>query len=268
MSDYSHYQRFRIEVDDKLAVVTLNRPEARNAIDHQTHVELVRLFVDLAEDTAVNAILLTAAGTTFSVGGDVKGMKDRPAGDVVAEGAVLDPAPARRIVNNLLDCDKPIVCAINGHAIGLGATIALLTDVTVAAEDATIADPHVKVGLVAGDGGAAIWPLLVGPARAKEYLMRGTALTGREAQQVGLVNYACPADEVYGRAHEIARELADGATWAIRWTKLSVNKWLKEQVNLILDASMALEIATFHTEDHKEAVAAFIEKRKPSFTGR
>jgi len=268
VTDYSTYQRFIIEIEDRLAVVTLNRPEARNAIDHRFHVELVRLFVDLAEDTDVNAILLTAAGDTFSVGGDVKGMKDRPAGDVVEEGAVLDPAPARRIVNNLLDCDKPIVCAINGHAIGLGATIALLCDITVAAENAKIADPHVKIGLVAGDGGAAIWPLLLGPSRGKEYLMRGAALTGREAERLGLVNYSAPAGEVYARAHEIARELADGATWAIRWTKLSVNKWLKEQVNLILDASMALEIATFHTEDHKEAVAAFIEKRKPVFTGR
>jgi enoyl-CoA hydratase len=267
--DYSFYKRFKIEKEGRLAIVTLNRPEARNAIDHQTHVELLRLFVDLAEDAETFAILLTGAGDTFTVGGDVKGMKDRPAGDVVLdENAVLDPGPARRIVHNLLDCEKPIVCAINGHAIGLGATLALLCDITVASETAKIADPHVKIGLVAGDGGAAIWPLLVGPNRAKEYLMRGMALTGAEAERVGLVNYAVPADQVYAKAHEIARELADGATWAIRWTKLSVNKWLKDQVNLILDTSMALEIATFGTEDHKEAVKAFIEKRKPVFTGR
>ena len=268
MTDYSKYKRFSIEKEGRLAIVRLNRPEKRNAIDHQFHMEFQTLFVDLVDDDDVFAILLTGAGDTFSVGGDVKGMKDRPAGDVAAENAVLEPGGARRILYNMLDCDKPIVCAINGNAIGLGATIALLCDVTVAATTSKIADTHVKVGLVAGDGGAAIWPLLVGPSRAKEYLMRGLILTGADAERVGLVNYAVPAEEVYGKAHAIARELADGAVWAIRWTKLSVNKWLKQQINLIYDTSMALEIATFHSDDHKEAVAAFIEKRKPKFVGR
>jgi enoyl-CoA hydratase len=268
VSDYSHYQRFRVEKDNHLAIVTLNRADKRNAIDHQFHVEFLRIFVQLAEDHEVFAILLTGAGDTFSIGGDVNGMKDRPMGDVRGEEGVLDPGNARRIVYNLLDCEKPVVCAINGNAIGLGATIALLCDITVASETAKIADTHVKVGLVAGDGGAAIWPLLVGPARAKEYLMRGTILTGADAARIGLVNYAVPKEEVYQKAYSIARELADGPTWAIRWTKLSVNKWLKQQVNLIFDTSFALEIATFHTEDHKEAVSAFIEKRKPKFVGR
>ncbi len=267
--DYSKYRAFRIEKEGHLAIVTLDRAEFRNSINHEVHEDLRTLFVDLADDDDVRAILLTGAGDVFSVGGDVKGMKDRPAGDVNRdEHGVLGPRNARRIVYNLLDCEKPIICAVNGHAVGLGATIALLCDVIVMAEDAKVSDPHVKVGLVAGDGGAAIWPLLIGPARAKEYLMRGMAATGKEAERIGLVNYAVPRDEVYAKAHEIAKELAEGATWAIRWTKLSVNKWLKEQVNLILDTSMALEIATFRTEDHKEAVRAFIEKRKPDFKGR
>jgi enoyl-CoA hydratase len=268
MDRYGHYQRLKIVIDDRLATVTLNRPEQRNAIDHQMHVELARVWVDLAEDDEVFAVLLTGAGDTFTVGGDVKGMAERPAGDVANEGAVLEPSRARRIVQNLLDLDKPVVCAINGHAIGLGATIALLTDVTVASETAKIGDPHVKVGLVAGDGGAVIWPLLVGPSRAKELLMRGTLLQGAEAHRIGLVNHAVPADQVVETARSIARELADGATWAVRWTKLSVNKMLKQQLNLIFDTSMALEIATFGTEDHQEAVRAFVEKRKPKFTGR
>jgi enoyl-CoA hydratase len=267
--DYSRYKAFRVEKDGKLAIVTLDRAHERNSVNHEVHQELITLFVDLADDDEVFAILLTGAGDVFSVGGDVKGMKDRPAGDVSKdEHAVLGPRNARRIVYNLLDCEKPIVCAINGHAIGLGATIALLCDIIVMAEDAKIADPHVKVGLVAGDGGAAIWPLLVGPARAKEYLLRGMAATGTEAERIGLVNYSVPRDQVYGKAHEIAKELSEGATWAIRWTKLSVNKSIKDQVNLILETSMALEINTFRTEDHKEAVSAFIEKRKPIFKGR
>ena len=269
MSDYSKYVRFKIEIDDRLAIVTLNRPEARNAIDHQTHVELLTLFIDLAQDDDVFAILLTGAGDTFTVGGDVKGMKDRPAGDVAKAGSeVLEPSNARRLVFNMLDCDKPIVCAINGHAIGLGATVALLCDITVISETAKIGDPHVKVGLVAGDGGAIIWPMLIGPARAKEFLMLGTLLTGREAERIGLVNYAVPKEEVYAKAHGLARQLAEGATWAIRWTKLSVNKQLKQQMILTFDTSMALEIATFQTHDHREAVNSFIEKRSPVFKGR
>jgi enoyl-CoA hydratase len=268
MTDYSHYTRLLVDITDHLATVTLNRPEHGNAIDHPMHRELSRIWVDLAEDPEVYAVLLTGAGAAFSVGGNVKGMLQRPGGDVTAEGEMFEPGAARRIVYNLLDLDKPVVCAMHGHAIGLGATIALLSDIIVASETAKIADTHVKVGLVAGDGGAALWPLLVGPARAKELLMRGLLLSGTEAERIGLVNHAVPADEVLPTARQIARELADGPTWAIRWTKLSVNKWLKQQVNLIFDTSMALEMATFHTDDHREAVQAFIDKRRPEYTGR
>src|SRR5690606_9759364 len=150
----------------------------------------------------------------------------------------------RRIVQNILDCEKPIVCAINGDCIGLAATVALLCDITVAAQTARIADPHVKIGLVAGDGGAVIWPLLGGPNRAKEFLMRGNLIVASEAERMGLVNYALPADEVLPRARALAQELADGAPWAIRWTKLAVNKAIKDQFNLIMDASYALEMCT------------------------
>lgn len=268
MSDYQHYERLRVQKKDRVATVLIDRPERRNAVDHRMHRELATIWTDLAEDDEVYAVLLTGAGEYFSVGGDVKGMEDRPGGDVLAEGATPDPAHARRIVHNMLDLDKPVVCAINGHAIGLGATVALLADITVAAETAKIGDPHVKVGLVAGDGGAVIWPLLVGPSRAKEFLMRGTLVDGVEAERIGLVNHVAPVERVLDEAAAIAQELADGATWAIRWTKLCVNKGLKDQLNLVLDASMALEIATFSTDDHAEAVRAFVEKRRPMFTGR
>jgi enoyl-CoA hydratase len=268
MSRYHDYQHLKIEVKDKLATVTLNRPEARNAINQRFIHELRSIWNDLADDKDVNAVLLTAAGPYFSVGGDVKAMSDRPGGDVLEEGEVHDPMVMRRIVNRMLELDKPVVCAVNGDAAGLACTIALLCDVTVVAESARIGDPHVRVGLVAGDGGAVIWPLLVGVNRAKEFLLRGTMLKGSDAERIGLVNYAVPAGEVYDKAHAIALELAQGATWAIRWTKLSVNKVLKERVNLILEASMALEQVTFGTEDHQEATRAFAEKRKPVFKGR
>ena len=168
----------------------------------------------------------------------------------------------------MLEVEQPIIGAINGDAVGAGATLALFCDIIVMAQTARIGDPHVRVGLSAGGGGAVIWPLLIGPARAKEFLMRGHLINGTEAARIGLVNHAVPANQVMDTALDISRELADGPTWAIRWSKLAVNKWLKEQVNLILDASLAYEMISMQTEDHKEATRAFSEKRKPKFRGR
>jgi enoyl-CoA hydratase len=270
MTDYSHYECIKVEKADKLATVTLNRPDSLNAVNPQLHHELERIWVDLAEDTDVNAILLTGAGKAFCAGGDVKGMASRSGGggEERQRRFALNPAGGRRLVQNMLEVEQPIIGAINGDAVGLGATIALFCDVIVASEKARFGDPHVRVGIVAGDGGAVIWPLLIGPARAKEFLMRGHLVNGADAAKMGLVNYAVPPEEVLPKARELAQELADGPTWAIRWSKLSVNKWLKDQLNLILDASLAYEMITFTTEDHKEAARAFVEKRKPKFQGR
>lgn len=268
MSRYARYQDLKIEVADRVATVTLHRPEARNAINQRLIRELRTIWDDLADDPEVNAVLLTGAGSWFSVGGDVKAMSERPGGDVLEEGEVHDPMVSRRLVNRLLELDKPIVAAINGDCIGLAATTALLCDVTVMSAEARIGDSHVnKVGLVAGDGGTVIWPLLVGVNKAKEFLMRGTLLKGAEAERIGLVNHCVPAGEVMARARAIAQELADGPAWAIRWTKLSINQVVKDRVNHLLEASMALEQVTFETADHKEATRAFKEKRKPKFGG-
>jgi enoyl-CoA hydratase len=266
MSRYQNYHDLAVSVSDKVATVALNRPQARNAINQSLIRELRTIWDDLADDADVNAILLTGAGNYFSVGGDVKAMSERPGGDVLEEGEVHDPMVSRRLVNRLLELDKPIVAAINGDCIGLAATIALLCDVTVLSQDARVGDTHVsRVGLVAGDGGTVIWPLLIGVNKAKEFLMRGTLLKGAEAERIGLVNHCVPSSEVLPLARQIAQELADGPTWATRWTKLSVNQIVKERVNHLMEASMALEQVTFATADHREATLAFKEKRKPRF---
>ena len=182
-----------VEVADKVATVTLNRPQARNAINQKLIRELRTIWDDLADDHAVNVVVLTGAGDFFSVGGDVKAMSERPGGDVLEEREIHDPMISRRAVTRQLELDKPIIAAINGDAIGLAATHALLCDITVMAEDARIGDTHVsRVGLVAGDGGTVIWPLLIGINKAKEYLMRGTLLKGKEAERIGLVNHVVP----------------------------------------------------------------------------
>jgi enoyl-CoA hydratase len=266
MSRYAEYQDLKIEVANKVATVTLNRPDARNAINQRLIRELRNIWDDLADDPAVSVVLLTGSGKYFSVGGDVKMMSERPGGDVLEEGEVHDPMISRRLVSRQLELDKPIVCAINGDCVGLAATHALLCDITVMSEDARIGDSHVnKAGLVAGDGGTIIWPLLIGVNKAKEYLMRGTLIKGPEAERIGLVNHCVPATEVLAKARAIAQELADGPTWAIRWTKLSINQIVKDRVNRMLEASMALEQVTFGLADHREATLSFKEKRKPKF---
>src|SRR5580693_7277479 len=250
--DYSRYQRILIEKEGKLARVTLNRPDRMNAIDRQMHIELSTIFVDLMDDPEVWVILLTGAGAAFCVGGDLRAAAERPHGDFVEEGEALDPGHQRRMWLRLLDCEKPIVCAINGHCIGLGASLALLCDITVASTTAKIGDTHVKVGSPAGDGGTTIWPMLIGPTRAKDYLMRGTLMLGDEAERIGLVNYCAAKDEVLPKALAIARELVDLPPIAVRWTKLSINKMLREQLNLIFDASYPLNLIASGTEDSKE----------------
>ena len=270
--DYGEYEFLNVAVADRIATITINRPDRLNAVHNALHHELEQIWLDVRADQDVNAIILTGAGRAFCAGGDVKGMAEGSLSGAAApkkgKGRGRGPIAAsngRRVIENMLDVEQPIIGAINGDAIGLGATLALLCDITVASEKARFADTHVKVGIVAGDGGAVIWPLLIGPHRAKEFLMRGNFISGAEAGRIGMVNYAVGTGDVMTKALELARELADGPTWAIRWSKLAVNKWLKQQANLILDASLAYEMMTFNTKDHQEAVKAFVEKRKPNF---
>jgi enoyl-CoA hydratase len=264
MMDYSSYEFLKVEVAARVATVTINRPQHSNAVNAALHHEFEQIWIDLAEDRDVNAILLTGAGKTFSIGGDIAS-RDKPLKSKGRGGRRIVMADGRRVIENMLDVEQPIVAAINGDALGFAANVALLCDVTVAAETAKLADTHVALGAVAGDGGAVIWPLLIGPNRAKEFLMLGDSMTGADAARIGLVNYALPTDQVMPKARELAQRLADGPTWAIRWSKLAVNKWLKQQANLIMDTGLAYEALTLTTQDHKEAVNALVEKRKPNF---
>jgi enoyl-CoA hydratase len=174
---------------------------------------------------------------------------------------------AKRIVFSLLDLEKPIICRLNGAAAGLGASIALLCDVIVASKEAVIGDPHVKVGLVAGDGGAVIWAQLIGYARAKEYLLTGRMLDAVKAAEIGLINYAVPREELDTKVAEIVAEIAANPRWAVRWTKTAINLPLKEIAHKVMDAALAYETLTNLSEDRQEAVRAFVEKRKPDFKG-
>jgi enoyl-CoA hydratase len=188
--------------------------------------------------------------------------------EMIDHGFAQTAREAKRIVFSLLDCEKPVIAKLNGHATGLGATLALFCDVIFAADHAKIGDPHVSVGLTAGDGGAVIWPQLIGYARAKEYLMTGDLIAAPEAARMGLINHVVPGSELDARVDAFADRLAAGALVAIRTTKASVNIGLRQLAASIMDACLAFEGQSSASADHQQAVAAFREGRKPTFKGQ
>jgi enoyl-CoA hydratase len=263
--DPDRYEALRIDRVGAVLRVTIDHPGSPlNAVDGLLHDEFTRLFADLKREDEARCVLLTGAGKAFSAGGDFDWF---PTLDNLAALEHLR-RDAKQMIWDLLDVPLPIVAAVNGPAIGLGASLALLCDVIWMAESATIADPHVLVGLVAGDGGAAIWPLAVGPARAKEFLLTGDAVSAVEAERIGLVNHVVSDAELQSSALDFATRLAKGAPLAIQYTKQAVNKVVKNALNTAFDASTALEIVTFQSDDHREALAAIREKRSPDFKGR
>jgi enoyl-CoA hydratase len=262
--DYGHYHEkynLGVEIEDRVAILTMDRPQKRNAIDLGLHEGLERIFRELSYDNAVGAIVLTGAGDAFCAGGDLKGF--------YPDDHIFRNSMRSRALNwAILHCEAPIVSAVNGTAAGLGATIALLCDVIYMADTARIGDTHVSVGLTAGDGGQVIWPLLVGPHRAKEYLMSGELIPAVEAERIGLVNHVVPAGELMERALGYATKLAHGAQSAIRWSKMAINKMIEQQQVLNLDFGLATEfMCSEGTQDTQEAMTAFAEKRPPRFKG-
>ena len=247
--------------DDGVLIVSLNRPERRNAVNLQMHTELVDLLRALRHEPDLGAVVLTGSGAGFCAGGDVDFLDAIAADDWRRTVRRLEEAIT--LVREFLALRVPLVAAVHGHATGLGATIALLADIVVMAEDARIGDTHVKMGIVAGDGGTVLWPALVGPARAKEYLMTGDLLDAATAERIGLVNHVAPAGEVMDRALELAGRLAQGPRLAIAFTKQAVNAALDREVAMAMPLSVAQEARTFDQPDVAEGTAAFRERRPP-----
>ncbi|MBX7252348.1 MAG: enoyl-CoA hydratase/isomerase family protein [Candidatus Promineofilum sp.] len=256
--DYADFQHILFERREHGIVwLTLNRPEALNAADRRLHTELVEVWRTLDRDPAARVAVVTGAGRAFSAGGDL-GMVENAYRHPEEIGRILDEA--RDLVYNILRCDKPIVSAINGPAVGAGLVVALLADISIAAESARLGDGHVRMGVAAGDHAAIIWPLLVGMAKAKYYLLTAEFIDGKEAERIGLVSLCVPDDELPARAQAVAVKLATGPRHAIRYTKRALNQWLL-QAGPIFDHSLALEMLGFFHEDMAEGVAALREKR-------
>lgn len=262
---YTDYKALQISKRDRVLTIALNRPDRLNSIDGVLHEELSRVFDELNRDRSVDVAILTGEGRAFCAGGDadwLETLTEDPLGwEQLSE-------ETRRILNGILECRQPIIAKLNGPAAGLGATIALYCDVIFASDRARIGDPHVKVGLVAGDGGSAIWPALIGYARAREYLYTGEFLTAEQAASIGLINRAVPHDELDAAVDAFADQLTAGAIRAIQWTKQAINAPLREIVASNLELSLALEAKSNITDDHREGINAMREKRAPKFIGR
>ncbi len=262
MLDPLRYEAIAIDKrPDGVALATLNRPERLNAVNGTLHNELTRVTRDADADPDVKVLVITGAGRAFCAGGDFSPQKDRSDGSATFR-------EARQIVDHLLECTKPVISAVNGYAMGLGATVALLADVVYAARSAVFADTHVNMGIGAGDGGQVIWPLLMGVNRAKYYLMTGERLTATEAERLGLVNFVVDDDAVLTEALAFASRLAGGPGLAISASKVAVNNYIRMISNLVLPLSLSMEERTIASQDHREAVRAFQEKRPAQFTGR
>jgi enoyl-CoA hydratase len=258
-------EAFTSERHGDVVVVTLCHPASPvNAVDAVLHHEFAELFAGLRRNPPGRAVVLTAQGRAFSAGGDFAWFP------TLRKPEVLDELrrAAKQMIWDLLDVEVPIVCGLNGSAAGLGASIALLCDLVVMSERAVIVDPHVNVGLVAGDGGAVIWPLLLGPMAAKRHLLLGEPLTAADALRLGVAAEVCAPEQVGERAFEWASRLAAQPPLAVKGTKLAVNAGLKQALLTQFDLSTALEIPCFTSHDHAEAVDAMVQRRTPTFEGR
>jgi 2-(1,2-epoxy-1,2-dihydrophenyl)acetyl-CoA isomerase len=254
-------------VDGRVAYLTLNRPEVLNALTPGQRDLLIELLARASADPDVRAVVLTGTGRGFCAGADLRGASgagERVAGDVARTLRL----GAQRLIAAVLDCEKPVIAAVNGTAAGLGAHLAFACDLVLAAESAKFNEVFVRRGLVPDGGGAYLLPRLIGPRRAKELMFFGEALTAREAERLGLVNRVLEDEELTKAAREWAERLAAGPTRALALTKQLVNASLDSDRATAFAAEAAAQEINMTTQDAQEGVASFVERRSPEFKGR
>lgn len=261
---YPEFDSLRTEfVEPGILRVVLDTPGRLNAVGRAMHTELAEVWRTIDTDPDVDAVIVQGAGEAFSSGGDLDLVQDI-ADDFEVRAKVF--REARDLVNNVLDCSKPVVSAMRGPAVGAGLVVGLLADVSIASKSARIIDGHTRLGVPAGDHAALIWPLLCGIAKAKYYLLLCEPITGEEAERIGLVSLCVEDDELEATALRIARKLARGSKSAIRWTKYSLNNWLR-LAGPTFDASLAMEFLGFTGPDVREGIDSLRAKRPPRFSG-
>ncbi|MEM8686725.1 MAG: enoyl-CoA hydratase/isomerase family protein [Pseudomonadota bacterium] len=259
---YAQYTAFDIDYPaERILRITFNRPETYNSVNAEGHTQLTNIWRDIDADPDISCVLVTGAGKAFSSGGDFDMIEKMMADDTVRLHTWKE---AKDLVYNVINCNKPIISAINGVAVGAGLVVGILADVSIAGKSAKIVDGHTRLGVAAGDVACIIWPLLCGMAKAKYYLMTCKPVPAEEAERIGLVTMCVEDDALQDKALEVAVELSNGAQSAIRHTKYALNNWLR-MAGPSFDASTALEMLGFAGEEVKEGLASLKEKRPPNF---
>src|SRR5437870_204054 len=261
--DYSEYKELKIARLEPgiLEIVMRAEPGKLSVTNARMHAEMARVWLDVDRDPETRVAILRGEGRGFSAGGDLA-MVEEMTRDFAVRARVW--REARDLVYNLINCSKLVVSAMHGPAVGAGLVCGLLADISIAAKNARIIDGHTRLGVAAGDHAAIVWPLLCGMAKAKYYLLLCEQISGEEAERIGLVSLTVDEAELHDKSLEVARKLAAGAQTALRWTKYSLNNWLR-MAGPAFDASLALEVLGFTGPEAKEGVASHREKRKPSF---
>jgi enoyl-CoA hydratase len=261
--NYTDFQFLKFEhKPNGVLLITINRPEVMNATNGRLHWELTKIWGVVNDDPKTKVAVITGAGDkAFSAGGDLNWITGM-VGNAKTINSVM--TEASDIVYNVMACEKPVISAINGVAVGAGLAVAMMADISIMAEEAKITDGHVKLGVAAGDHAAILWPLLCGMAKAKYYLMTAEFVSGKEAERIGLVSLCVPRAQLMDKAMEVADKLAAGSQQAIRFTKRSLNGWM-HMARPTFESSLAMEMLCFLGEDAAEGVAAVREKRAPVF---
>lgn len=259
---YASYKSLRFDrPHPRVLRITLHSSMKLGVMDPDMHRELSQIWNDVDSDTSVSVAIVTGAGKTFSAGGDLP-HELKVAKDYDLRMQAMKET--RNLVYGMINCTKPIVSGIRGWAVGAGAACALLADISIASKEAMFMDGHTKIGVAAGDHAMIIWPLLTSMAKAKYYLLCCEKFSGVDAERMGLVSLVVDDDQVEARTIEVATRLAEGAQAAIRWTKYSLNAWIR-QAGPIFDASVGYEFMGFSGPEGWEGINAFLEKRPAKF---
>jgi len=260
--DYSSYQDLKIRrLEPGILEIAMGEEGKLAVATARAHAEMARVWLDVDRDPETRVAILRGAGKGFSAGGDLA-MVEEMTRDFNVRVRVW--REARDLVYNMINCSKIIVSAMHGPAVGAGLVAGLMADISIAAKNARLIDGHTRLGVAAGDHAAIVWPLLCGMAKAKYYLLTCDTITGEEADRLGLISMSCEETQLQEKALEVARKIANGAQTAIRWTKYSLNNWLR-MAGPAFDASLALEVLGFTGPEVKEGLASHREKRPPRF---
>jgi enoyl-CoA hydratase len=261
MMTYEDFPDIAARREDRVLILSFDRPDSLNAITAGLHAQLADVFRQVATDDEADVVVLTGSGRAFSAGGDLDWIQTQP-------HAEYDHGfrEARRIILDLLELPQPIIAAVNGHAIGLGATVALFCDFVYAAEKALIGDPHIVLGLVPGDGASIVWPMVGGIIRAKRHLLTGDPIAATAAAQAGMITDALPHDEVLPTALETAHRLASLPQIALRGTKSALNALLRPHVTGQIETSLAVERLSRESDEHHAALDAYVANLRAGST--